>query len=171
MNKAVFLDRDGTINRDFGYVYQKEKLEFLPGAAEALKQIRQAGFLLIVITNQSGIARGYFSLEQYRDFEAFFLDRLREQDVWVDKVYFCPHGAEEGCLCRKPETGLFYQAAKEFDIDWSRSYAVGDRERDLCICSREPVTGILYGSGESSGPDVICLESWAEIAELICRNP
>ncbi len=168
MNKAVFLDRDGTINRDFGYVYQKEKLEFLPGAAEALKKIRQAGFLLIIITNQSGIARGYFSEEQYREFEGFFLDRLKEQDVWIDRVYFCPHGEKDGCLCRKPETDMFYQAAEEFDIDWSKSYAIGDKERDLCICSREPVTGILYGKNGSFGPDRFCLESWKEIAQLIC---
>lgn len=172
MNKAVFLDRDGTVNVDYGYVCQPEKLEFMPGALEALHRIQKAGFLLIIITNQSGIARGYFTEQQYQEFERYLLGRMRRQGVRVDKVYHCPHGEGGGCSCRKPLTGMFYQAAKEFQVDWGQSYAVGDKGRDLSICEKEDVAGILYGGGQEAekAPGIVRLESWQEIADYICAG-
>lgn len=167
MDKAVFLDRDGTINRDFGYVYQKEKLEFLPGVLEALKRIQEHGFKLIIITNQSGVGRGYFSLEQYKEFEIYLLEEMKKHGVIIDEVYFCPHDPEEECLCRKPLTGMFYQAAEDFKIDWEQSYAIGDKERDLSICDKEKVRGILYSSQEIFEPNRVSIGSWKQIAEYI----
>lgn len=167
MNKAVFLDRDGTINRDYGYVYQKDKLEFMPGVLQALKRIKKAGFLLLIVTNQSGIGRGYFSKEQYREFEAILLEQMAQQGVIIDKVYVCPHAPGEGCSCRKPLLGMFYQAAEEFDIDWENSYAIGDKERDLSICEKEKIKGILYSDSKALGENKVCLESWEEIADYV----
>ncbi len=175
MNKAVFLDRDGTINVDYGYVCEPKKLEFMPGALEALRRIQKAGFLLLIVTNQSGIARGYFSERQYQEFEGFLLGRMGQEGVIVDKVYHCPHGEGGGCSCRKPLTGMFYQAAEEFQVDLGQSYAIGDKARDLSICEKEAVTGILYHEGQGAGSlkasgqeSIVSLGSWQEIAEYIC---
>lgn len=142
MNKAIFLDRDGTINIDAGYVYRPQDIILIKNAAKGLKYLQECGFLLIVITNQSGIARGYYSEEEYQKAEEYINDLLAAQGVKLTKTYHCPH-LDGNCQCRKPKTGLFHLAAKEFDIDFSKSYAIGDKERDLCICKEEPVEGIL----------------------------
>ena len=168
MNKAIFLDRDGTINVDYGYVYQREKLKFVDGVILALKRLQAAGFLLIIITNQSGIGRGYFNMEQYKKFEQYFLDRLAYEKVYINKVYFCPHLEEENCTCRKPKTGLFEKAAKEYDIDWQQSYAIGDRERDLCICKKYPVNGILF-SDKNCSTEYVHFTSWNQITDYILK--
>lgn len=142
-NKAVFLDRDGTINYDYGYVYKKDKLSFLPGVIESLKRLQKAGYLLIIITNQSGIGRGYFTLDEYIEFNDYMLGKLKEKGVYIDKVYFCPHTDLDNCDCRKPKLGLFYQAIDDYNIDLYNSYAIGDNERDLAICMETPICGIL----------------------------
>ena len=179
MNKAVFLDRDGTVNIDYGYVHDIEKLEFMPGVAEALKRIQDNGFLLIIITNQSGIGRGYFSTEEYARFNKAMLSRMAEQGVKIDRIYTCPHIDEDHCSCRKPLLGLFEEAMSDFNIDLPNSYAVGDRLRDLSVCSKYPVRGILYSPKDGKNHDekgtymntagnIIRMETWEEIAEYIC---
>lgn len=167
MNKAVFLDRDGTINVDFGYVYEKDKLVFVSGVLEALAEIQAAGFKLIIITNQSGIGRGYFSLEQYRDFERFMLERMADAGVMIDGVYFCPHKEQDHCNCRKPNIGMYENAAKDFDIDWESSYVIGDSERDLAVCNIKNVRGILYGERRPQWNNVIRCDDWNEIVRYI----
>lgn len=140
MNKAVFLDRDGTINVDYGYVYQYDKFVFIDGVIEALKRFQELGYLLIIITNQSGIARGYYTEEDMKLLHKQMCDRLEEEGVHITAVYHCPH-LGDACDCRKPKTGLFYRAAEEYDIDMSGSIAIGDKLRDLSICEQEPVRG------------------------------
>lgn len=167
MNKAVFLDRDGTINVDFGYVYEKDKLEFVPGVLEALVKIQSAGFKLIIITNQSGIGRGYFSLDQYRDFEKYMLKQMNESGVSIDRVYFCPHKPQDHCDCRKPNIALYENAVKEFDIDWKSSYVVGDNERDLAVCNLKDIRGILYRKTGKDFDNIRSFSEWKEIAEYI----
>lgn len=143
MTKAVFLDRDGTINVDCEYLHEKEKFRLLPGVVTAMKMLREAGFLLIVVTNQSGIGRGYFSEEEYSAFEEWMKAELRKQEIEPDAFYHCPHIDKDNCECRKPKTGMFKMAAKDFDIDWARSYAIGDKIRDLSICNETETRGIL----------------------------
>lgn len=169
MNKAVFLDRDGTINKDFGYVFEKERLEFIPGVLDALKKIQQHGFKLIIITNQSGIGRGYFTMQQYREFENYMIGQISDYGVRVDAVYFCPHTPKEHCSCRKPQIKMFELAAQDFDIEWKYSFAVGDNERDLAVCDVKNIQGILYGSTGKIGHHKIGFENWTEIAEYICQ--
>ena len=142
-NKAVFLDRDGTINIDKDYIYKVSDFEFIPGAVEALKLLQDAGYLLIIITNQSGIARGYYTEEDYEKLNDWMIKTLAEQyGVFITASYFCPHHPEAvvpayriNCSCRKPGTALFEQAIREHDIDLSSSYAIGDKLRDLAICN------------------------------------
>lgn len=167
MNKAVFLDRDGTINVDFGYVHTKDKLEFVPGVLDALSEIHAAGFKLIITTNQSGIGRGYFSLEQYKEFEMYMLEQMEGAGVPIDGVYVCPHEPQDQCDCRKPKTGLYERAANDFDIDWKSSYVVGDNERDLAVCSLKGIQGIFYGETEIALDCVVKLTDWKEIAAYI----
>ena len=142
-NKVIFLDRDGTINKDFGYVYQKSKLEFLPGVIEALHLLKDAWYKLIIITNQSGIGRGYFSLNDYNEFNQYMIEELKKLNIEIDKVYYCPHTDEDKCNCRKPNIGLFENAIKEYNVDIENSYVIGDNERDLSVCDKYNLKSIL----------------------------
>lgn len=169
MNKAVFLDRDGTINIDYGYVYKYEDFKFEEGAVQALKLLQTAGYKLIVITNQSGIARGYFTEEDFSVLNQKINAYLNSQGIMLDHVYYCPH-LKEGCSCRKPATGLFHQAAMDFDIDFAKSYAVGDRMRDLAICEEEPVRGFLIGAEHSEQKNIRMAKSLLDAAKQICKE-
>lgn len=158
MKKAVFLDRDGTINVEKNYLYKIEEFEFLPGVIEGLKRFKMAGYLLIVLTNQSGIARGYYTENQYRILEKWMLNTLEKQRVVIDKVYYCPHlpDAEvekyrKVCTCRKPGLGMFERAIQECKIDVSSSICVGDKMRDLALCENGITRGyLLYANDEST---------------------
>lgn len=177
MNKAVFLDRDGTINVDYGYVHEVDKLTFIPGSLEALKRIQEMGYYLFIVTNQSGIGRGYFSREEYAFFTSKMLTQMREKGVFIEKIYTCPHTDADNCICRKPKTSLFVQAIKEYDIDTRKSFAIGDRNRDLKICEEYPVKGILLDLNPNINPSIITVKgnivkftSWEKIASYICRQ-
>lgn len=141
--KAVFLDRDGTINIDYGYVYEPEKFHFITGSIQALKVLQDNGYLLIIITNQSGIGRGYYTCADFLKLHRYIDQILEKFGVKIDGLFYCPHTEEDHCECRKPKTKLFYEAADRFEIDFSKSYAVGDSIRDLSVCSVEPTKGIL----------------------------
>lgn len=153
--KALFLDRDGTINVEKEYLYKIEDFEFTQGAVEALRAAQKAGYKLIVITNQSGIARGYYTLRDFEKLNHWMLEQLASQGVLIDKVYFCPHLPDapvpeyrKDCDCRKPRTGLFDLAIREFDLDASACCAVGDKLRDCCISEITDCRGILIGHNE-----------------------
>ncbi|SDH91928.1 D-glycero-D-manno-heptose 1,7-bisphosphate phosphatase [Pseudobutyrivibrio sp. 49] len=168
MNKVVFLDRDGTINIDKDYLYKIEDFEYLPGAVEGLRALQDLGYLLIVVTNQSGIGRGYYTEEDYKIIDSWLKDDLELKGVHISASYYCPHLSDAvvekyrcECECRKPKTGLFWQAQKDFNIDMSRSIAIGDKERDLAICNEAPVRGILLGRDAVDWDDVVCkVKSW-----------
>ena len=174
MNKAVFLDRDGTINIDKEYLYKVEDFEYLPGAVEGLKKLGDAGYLLIVITNQSGIARGYYTEEDYRHMDEWMKANLLTKGVRITASYYCPHLPNADvlqyrceCKCRKPGTELFWRAQKDFDIDMSQSFAIGDKMRDLAICKEAPVTGIFFGDDAAGVKGVECCSGWQEAVEKI----
>lgn len=164
-NKAVFLDRDGTINVDHGYVYKTEDFQFIDGAAEAMKMLKDAGYLLIIVTNQSGIARGYYTEEDFMVLHRAVEEMLQKEGVSVDGLYYCPH--LENCDCRKPQLKLFYDAARDFSIDFSQSYAVGDRMRDLAICEAEGVKGFLISDTEEKHENITVCRSLLQAAESI----
>lgn len=167
-NKVVFLDRDGTINKDFGYVYKIEKLEFLDGVIEGLKLLSDNGYKLIIITNQSGIGRNYYSLDDYETFTNYMLNELSKNGVEITKIYYCPHTDDDECECRKPKLGLFYQAIIDYNIDVSKSYAIGDKIRDLSICDKTDIKGILITKEKRS--DYICKNNLLDAANYILNN-
>ncbi len=124
MNPAIILDRDGTINEDVGFLYQQEKLAFIPGAIDALK-ILQEHYLLFIITNQAGIGEGVFSLEEYENFNQYFANFLQGQGISIKEILFCPHQREERCCCRKPRTFFIDQLSKKYDLDIKNSFCIG----------------------------------------------
>lgn len=134
-NKAVFLDRDGTINKDKRYVFQIEDLEILPGAVNGLKKLQALGYKLIVVTGQSGIARGYYTLQDAEKFDEELSRYLKGWGIIIEKFYRCPHHPDftGECDCRKPKTGLVTEAAKEFDVDLRQSLFVGDKDSDVVL--------------------------------------
>lgn len=168
-NKAIFLDRDGTINIDYGYVYKSENFKFIDGSLEALKMLKEAGYLLIIITNQSGIARGYFSERDFERLTLYMKKMMEKNGVEIDKVYYCPH--LEGCECRKPKLKLFYNAINDFDIDLDNSFAIGDKLRDLNICYETATRGFLISQEkiQSDSKIKIC-NSLLDAARQITKN-
>lgn len=160
MNKAIFLDRDGTINVEKHYLYKIEDFEFLPGVVDALRELQRAGYLLIIITNQSGIGRGYYTEEDFQKLNDWMVSTLKEQGVTIADVYYCPHlpdaqvpAYRKECCCRKPKLGMYEQAIIDYDIDLSRSYAIGDKIRDCAICQSTPCKGFLIENNEK--PDIV----------------
>lgn len=162
MNKAVFLDRDGTINVEKNYLYRIEDFEFLPEVITGLKRLKEAGYLLIIVTNQSGIARGYYTEDQYKVLEEWMLQQLENEDITIDGVYYCPHLKDApiekyriNCNCRKPQLGMFERAVAEHDIDLQQSIAIGDKIRDLAICNVSGTQGYLVYCDDVIGDDSI----------------
>lgn len=141
MRPAVFLDRDGTLVHDGGYLHRPEDYRRLPGVAEGLGLLRGAGFRLVVVTNQSGIGRGYFGAADLARFQEVLVEDLRSLGVELDGIYVCPHRPDEDCPCRKPRPGLVHRAIRELDLDPARSFAVGDRPRDVELVHTVPLRG------------------------------
>ena len=131
MRRAIFLDRDGVINEDLGYVGKREDFHFLPGVFEALQYFQKLGFLLIIVTNQSGIARGYYTVQDFLSLSEWMKEELRKRDITITDIFYCPHHPEDGCECRKPKPGMILEAAKRYDIDLSASWMIGDKPSDI----------------------------------------
>lgn len=170
MNKAIFLDRDGTINVDKEYLSKIEDFEYLPGVIDGLKILQDVGYKLIIITNQSGIARGYYTEEDFLKLNNWMVQDLRGRGIEISKVYYCPHHPEGkiekyriDCDCRKPKLGMYQRAIKDFDIDISESWTIGDKIRDSEICQTTDCRGYLISNLEKS--DIIDAVKQGE-----CRN-
>ncbi len=155
--KAIFLDRDGTINVEKDYLYKISDFEFLPGVIEALRMLQDTGYLLIIITNQSGIARGYYTENDYKKLNNWMLKELKKQGINITAAYYCPHHPEAkvdkyriDCNCRKPKLGLYEKAIKDFNIDLSQSFAIGDKIRDCAICETTDCHGFLIADNEKT---------------------
>jgi D-glycero-D-manno-heptose 1,7-bisphosphate phosphatase len=151
---AVFFDRDGVLNVDHGFVGTTERWEWVPGAPEAVKRCNDLGYLVIVFTNQSGIARGYFSQDRFWRLMDWANEQLRDQGAHLDAVYACPHHPTDGlgeyrrdCDCRKPGPGLIDRALAEWDVDIARSVVVGDSGRDLEAGAARGIAGRLFPGG------------------------
>ncbi len=128
---AVFLDRDGTINVERHYLIAPEDFEFFPGVQEAIRALKAAGFAVVVVTNQSGVARGYFTLDDVEKLHRHIQGLLAEYGTSIDAFYVCPHAPDAGCLCRKGAPGLLVKAARDLNLDLQRSFMVGDKLSDV----------------------------------------
>lgn len=152
--QAVFLDRDGTINEEAGYLDHPDRFKLLPRAGEAIRLLNRSGLKAVVVTNQSGVARGYFPESMVLKIHRRMEDLLKEEGAYLDGIYYCPHHPDVGeppyrmrCGCRKPETGLVDLAIKKLNIDCSISYSVGDRMADIEFGRRIKARSILVLTG------------------------
>ena len=153
-NTAVFLDRDGTINEEVGYLDSLDKLKIIPSAYEAIRLINESGMKGVVISNQAGVARGFFTEDFVKITHEHLQTALRQKGASIDNFYYCPHHPTEGiepyrkdCNCRKPAPGMLLRAAQDLNIDLTRSYLVGDRFRDMEAAKKVGVKGVLVKTG------------------------
>ncbi|MFH1625793.1 MAG: HAD family hydrolase [Pseudomonadota bacterium] len=154
MNIAVFMDRDGTVSEEVGYLSDPDGVNILPGAVDAIRLINKHRIKAVVVTNQSGVARGYFSEETVERIHRRLKELLKEQGAYLDGIYYCPHHGEYGppeyrkkCNCRKPSPGMLEQASRELRIDLFRSYVVGDKISDIEVAYSVGSKAILLLTG------------------------
>jgi len=173
-NRAVFIDRDGTMAKDVSYCSRPEDFELLPHTAEAISLLNQHGFKVIVITNQSGIARGYFTEETLAEIHEKMKDELAKEGAWVDAIYHCPHHPDDNCQCRKPKPKLALQAAKDHDIELKDSLVVGDLQMDIdlgkAIGCRTILIGTLPMNGDEIAKPDIVVSDLSKAVQIIVRE-
>lgn len=172
---AAFLDRDGTINVDAGYIDRLERFVLYPFAIDAVRLLHRAGYLVVVLTNQGGVAQGIHSEETVAELAAYMAERARQGNTCIDGHYYCPHAPDApveryrvDCECRKPKPGLALRAARDLHIDLARSVVIGDRWRDLEVAKAIGARGILvrtgYGATEALNPP------GGHRADAVCNN-
>lgn len=175
--KAVFLDRDGTINQYVGFVRDAEELELLPGTAAAIRSINQLGYLAIIVTNQPVIARGEVTVSQLQEIHNKLETLLGQEGAYVDAIYYCPHHPDKGfegeieelkinCSCRKPKPGMLYQAAEDFNIELSESWMIGDRIQDISAGRSAGCRTVYLGSPIEEYGQTYTMES---LEEFVCK--
>lgn len=152
----VLLDRDGTIIEDKHYLHDPDGVELVPGAVEGLKRMKELGYGLVVLTNQSGVGRGYFPEDDVHAVNARMMELLAEHDIHIDAVYHCPHTPDDGCRCRKPEAGMMMQAAGELGFDPFDSFMIGDKKADVQLGRNTGATSILVRTGKGATQEPAC---------------
>lgn len=155
MNKAIFLDRDGTLNEDSGYVYKLEDFKLMPLVKEGLRLLQQEDYKLIILSNQSGINRGIFTEQDMARFNAKLLDSLG--DVRISKIYVCPHKPDEGCNCRKPGVLNVQKAILEHKLDISKCWIMGDATSDIKLAENCHIKSILVLTGKAGKDGRFCV--------------
>ena len=129
--KTIFLDRDGIINKDVNYLYKIEEFEFIDGIFDSCFFLTNLGYKIIIITNQSGIGRGYYSEKDYQKLTQWMLSKFNEKNIKILDIFHCPHGPDSTCLCRKPKPGMFFEAQSKYNINMKESWMIGDNETDI----------------------------------------
>jgi D-glycero-D-manno-heptose 1,7-bisphosphate phosphatase len=182
LRPAVFLDRDGTIAEEVGYLNHVSRFRMFPFAAQAIRQLNEAKLPVVVITNQSGIARGYFPESLVCTVHEMMTTQLAKEGAHIDALYYCPHKGDDACACRKPKPGMLERASREHCLDLRRSFIVGDRYGDIELAHRVGARAILvrtgYGEGEIQwhsakwpAPPHFIADDLAAAADWILRQP
>jgi len=133
--KALFLDRDGIVNLDHGYVYKIEDFEFIEGIFDLLHLFSKQGYLFFIVTNQSGIGRGYYTQEEFNTLTQWMLEQFEAQGITIEEVRYCPHTPQEHCKCRKPETGMVDAILERYTLDLGGSWMMGDKQSDIDLAT------------------------------------
>ena len=146
--KVVFLDRDGVINKEVGYLHKVDDFEFIDGVFVSCLNFQSLGYQMIIVTNQSGIGRGYYDESDFYQLTKWMLAQFKQHGVNILDVFFCPHGPESDCDCRKPKPGMFIQANSKYDIDMENSWMIGDKEADIQAANMAGISNtVLVKSG------------------------
>lgn len=175
--KAIFLDRDGTINEEMGYINHIDRFRIFDFVPESLRLFKQLGFKIIVITNQSGVARGYFTESLLNEVHEILREKMRAEKAEIDDIFYCPHHPTEGeppyrmvCDCRKPKPGMVLQAAAKYDLDLSLSFLIGDRYKDILFAKNLGIRAGMVLTGYGLGEYTYQREKWAHYPDFIGRN-
>jgi histidinol-phosphate phosphatase family protein len=173
---AVFLDRDGVVIEEVNYLNRPEQLKLIAGAARAIARLRAAGFKVVVITNQSGVGRGFLTRQTLRDVHKLLAKKLKQGGAKLDALFFCPHLPAKGCACRKPGLGMLKKAQKRFRLDLASSYFVGDTTTDTLTARRAGCTAVLVRTGKAgrdgkyrAKPHKVCRDLAAAVRWIIER--
>lgn len=174
MHKALFLDRDGVVNVDYGYVHKKENFHFIDGIFDLVKAANKKKFKVIIVTNQAGIARGYFSEKQFLEITNWMKECFQKNDCFIDKVYYCPFHPTEGigpylrdAFCRKPNPGMLFSARKEVGVDFSKSILVGDSKSDMIAAERAGINKLFFYNKKASQKKYESVQSLHQILDFI----
>lgn len=187
LTRAIFLDRDGTINEDRMYVHDDKDFIWVNGVFETLRIFQKLGYALFIVTNQSGIGRGYYNEKQLLKLNDWIINELSINGITVEKIYYCPHHENakirryrQVCSCRKPKTGLFHLAATEYSLDLDHSIVIGDRMRDLQLCFESECIGYLIGNNESTDiisdvivgkyPNIMYCDNLLAVANILIKK-
>ncbi|RAP32084.1 D-glycero-beta-D-manno-heptose-1,7-bisphosphate 7-phosphatase [Candidatus Marinamargulisbacteria bacterium SCGC AG-410-N11] len=144
MNKAVFFDRDGVINKDLGYVHEIKDFIWIEGIFNLFKWLENEGFLIIIVTNQSGIGRGFYTEEKFQHLNKWILNTIKKNNCTINKIYHCPHLPSDNCSCRKPKPGMIIKAIKEFNINPKSSWLIGDKISDIEAAKNANIPNTIY---------------------------
>ena len=172
-NKSIFIDRDGVVVEDVGYHHEIKDLKLISNAIEGLKLLKN--YKLIIVTNQSGIGRGYFAIKDFENFNNHLVQKLKKHNIKIEKTYVCPHRPDDNCECRKPKTKLIKDAEKEFNVDIKKSFMIGDKKIDIQMGHNAGCKSILVLTGngmkekENSNADYIA-KDLLEAARWIKEN-
>lgn len=181
MKQALFLDRDGVINVDHGYVHSPNQVDFIDGIFELVKYAKAANFIVVIVTNQAGIGRGYYTEEEFHNLMEWMKDRFVERDGLIDAIYYCPYHPEYGIgeykrdsECRKPNPGMLLQAKRDFDIDMERSVFIGDKPSDIYAGRKAGVGNLLLFEQNTNNLEFVTIQNLSEavptLFELVDSN-
>jgi D-glycero-D-manno-heptose 1,7-bisphosphate phosphatase len=160
--RALFLDRDGIINVDYGYVSTIEKFEFSRDIFEFLKLFIQKDYKLFIVTNQSGIGRGYYTLEDFHTLTRWMIERLKSEGISIEEVYYCPHAPELNCHCRKPSIGMIESALDNYPLELDNSWIVGDKESDIALGDNAMIANSIFIGATTHPKATLSFESISE---------
>lgn len=176
MNRAIFFDRDGTLNVDKGYTHKIKDFELFPGVINGLKLLSKTDYKLIIINNQAGIGKGFYTEKNAENFNKHLKKIVEENGGRINAIYFCPHKPEDNCTCRKPETGMLRKAQENFDLDLNKSFFIGDTTADIETGKRAGCitilvkTGLKGKDGKFNVESDFIAENLVEAAEWILKN-
>ena len=170
--KTIFLDRDGVINKEVNYLHKVDRFEFIGGIFDACLHFQSLSYKIIIITNQSGISRGYYTLSDYQKVTQWMLDQFKYKSINILDIFHCPHGPDSTCDCRKPKPGMFLKAKEKHNTDMEKSWMIGDKERDIVAANSAGIDNtILVRSGhridESNSNAKIILDSIQQAKKII----
>ena len=153
MNKLLILDRDGVVNIEYGTVYREKDFRFMPGIFEFVKKYQDKGYLIVIASNQAGIAKGLFTMEQYKNLNYYMLDEFEKRGIHIAKTYVCPHRDSDNCECHKPKPGMILEALKDFKASKKLSHAVGDKMSDMDCYHAVGIGHLHFLLGENKTED------------------
>jgi len=170
LKAAVFLDRDGTVSEEVGYLNHTSRFCMFPFAPAAIRKLNESGLLVFVITNQSGIARGYYPESLVQAVHDLMTQQLSEAGAHLDGIYYCPHTSDDACVCRKPGPGMLDQASAEHGVDLTRSFVVGDRHSDVELAHRVGARSIMVRTGYGQGEILWHASKWTLKPDFIAAD-